>query len=76
MWGPDASQWVVHTAQGEVVCTGTGAFKGWEYSVAVPTSCLGNPTGLRVVATAQQYGAGTGPGWTDPSVSTPLIPAS
>jgi hypothetical protein len=61
----------------EPLCTGDGAFNGGEYSVAVPTSCLGDPTALTVTALAEQFGARTGgTGWVDDSPSTPAIPTS
>jgi hypothetical protein len=61
----------------EPLCTGDGAFNGGEYSAAVPTSCLGDPTALTVTAIVEQVGARTGAsGWSDDSASTPVIPAS
>jgi hypothetical protein len=71
------TQWQAGTPESEPLCTGDGAFSGGEYSVVVPTTCLGSPTALTVTAVVEQFGAETGgPGWVDQSASTPSIPAS
>jgi hypothetical protein len=58
------------------MCSGAGAINGGEYSAAVPTSCLGDPSGATVGASSQPGSTGTA-GWYDNADQrTAFIPAS